>query len=39
MKEFVKLNLNLNITIFSFVSIHASTDGKDEVSKEELYSS
>jgi len=39
MKEFVKLGLNLNITILHFISTHTSTDGKDEADKEEFYSS
>jgi hypothetical protein len=29
MKEFVKLGLNLNITILNFISTPAPTDGKD----------
>jgi hypothetical protein len=39
MKEFVKLRLKLNITILHFISTHTPTDGKDEVNKEECYSS
>jgi hypothetical protein len=39
LKEFVKLRLNLNITILHFISTHAPADGKDKVDKEEWYSS
>jgi len=38
-ERILKLRLNVNITILHFVSTHAPTDGKDEVDKEECYSS
>ena len=39
MKKIEKLGLNLNITILHFMSTHAPAERKDEVDKEEFYSS